>query len=134
MVFDGFCAFCSAQVQFVLRIDCAGAIRFTTIQSPYGRLLAARFDIDPDDPSTFLFFDHGQALQASEAVIAMLGRLPPPLRWLRFIRVVPRPIRDAAYRWIARNRYRLFGRRAACMVPPPHVRARFVDAIPPGER
>ena len=133
MVFDGLCNFCSAQVQLILRVDKTGAIRFTSIQSSYGRHLAARFGLDPDDPSTFLFFDRGRPLQASDAVIAMLRRLPRPWRWLTMLRVVPRPLRDAAYRMVARNRYRLLGRREACMVPPSHVRARFIDDIPPDE-
>lgn len=133
MVFDGLCNFCSAQVRLLLRVDRGGAIRFTSIQSPYGRLLAARFGIDPGDPATFLFFDRGRPLQASEAVVAILKRLPRPWRWLRVVGIAPRPLRDTAYRWIARNRYRLLGRRDACMVPPAGVRSRFIDDIPPGE-
>lgn len=132
MVFDGLCNFCSAQVQLILRIDKAGVIRFTSIQSPYGRHLAERFDLDPDDPSTFLFFDRGRPLEASDAVIAILKRLPWPWRWLTVLRILPRRARDAAYRLIARNRYRLLGKRDACMVPAPHLRARFINGIPPG--
>ncbi|CAH1689037.1 hypothetical protein CHELA1G11_20396 [Hyphomicrobiales bacterium] len=131
MVFDGMCNFCSAQVQLLLRLDTGGAIRFTAIQSPYGQYLSARFGIDPLDPSTFLFFEDGRALKQSDAVIAMLKRLPRPWRWFQALGVVPGPIRDAIYRWIARNRYSLLGRRDTCIVPPAHVRARFIDQIPP---
>lgn len=130
MVFDGVCNFCSAQVQLILRIDKAGAIRFTSIQSPYGRHLARLFDLDPDDPSTFLFFDRGRPLEASDAVVVVASRLPRPWRWLTILRLIPRSLRDAAYRLVARNRYRLLGRRDACMVPEPHVHARFIDDIP----
>jgi predicted DCC family thiol-disulfide oxidoreductase YuxK len=101
---------------------------------PYGRHLAARFGIDPDDPSTFLFFDHGRPREASDAVIAMLGRLPRPWRWLRALRILPRFMRDALYRLVARNRYRLLGKRDSCMIPAPHVRARFIDEIPTDAR
>lgn len=130
MVFDGLCNFCSAQVQFILRADKEGSIRFTSIQSPYGQHLATRFDIDPDDPSTFLFMDQGRPLEASDAVIAMLKRLPPPWRWLRVIAILPRSWRDALYGLVARNRYRILGRREECMVPSPQQRARFIDNIP----
>jgi len=133
MVFDGLCNFCSAQVQLILRIDRTGAIRFTSIQSPYGRHLAERFGLDPDDPSTFLFFDRGRPLEMSDAVLATARRLPRPWRWLAVLGILPRPVRDAAYRLVARNRYRLLGRRDACMVPSPHQRSRFVEDIPPGE-
>lgn len=130
MVFDGLCNFCSAQVQFILRIDTVGKIRFTSIQSPYGRRLAERFGIDANDPTTFLFFDRGRPLEASEAAIAILKRLPPPWRWLRGVAILPRRWRDALYGLVARNRYRLLGRRSACMVPSQRQRARFIDGIP----
>uniref|UniRef100_UPI00333EC032 thiol-disulfide oxidoreductase DCC family protein n=1 Tax=Castellaniella defragrans TaxID=75697 RepID=UPI00333EC032 len=79
------------------------------------------------------FFDRGRPPEASVAVIAILRRLPRPWRWLTMLRVVPRPLRDAAYRMVARNRYRLLERREACMVPPSHLRARFIDDISPDE-
>jgi predicted DCC family thiol-disulfide oxidoreductase YuxK len=134
MVFDGFCNFCSAQVQLLLRLDREGVIRFTAIQSPYGRHLAERFGLDPDDPSTFLFFENGRPLQASDAAIAVARRLGRPWRWLRGASALPRPMRDGIYRFVARNRYRIAGRRQSCMAPSPQMRARFIDEVPPGER
>ena len=81
MVFDGLCSFCSAQVRFILRVGKTARIRFPSIQSPYGRHLANRFGLDPDDPSTFLFFDRGHPLHdASDGVIAIAKRLPRPSR------------------------------------------------------
>ena len=130
MVFDGLCNFCSANVRLVLHADRAGAIRFTSIQSPYGRHLAQRFSIDVDDPSTFLFFEKGRPLEASEAAVALARRLPAPWGWLSVVVLVPRPLRDAAYRFVARHRYRIAGRRAACMIPSPEHRSRFVDEPP----
>jgi predicted DCC family thiol-disulfide oxidoreductase YuxK len=130
MVFDGVCYFCSGAVRLVLFMDRAGAIRFSAAQSPYGRALCSRAGIDPDDPTTFLFFDRGRALEATDAVAALVARLAPPWRWLRFITVVPRPQRDGLYRLIAANRYRLFGKRKLCVVPSPAVRVRFIDNPP----
>ena len=129
-LFDGVCNFCSGSVKIALALDRAGTLRFTPIQSPYGRKLAAEAGLDPDAPNTFLFFDHGRALEASDAVLALAGRLPAPWRWLRALRIVPRPVRGAAYGWIARNRYRLLGKRDVCMIPSPEVRARFILEIP----
>lgn len=129
-LFDGVCNFCSGSVRIALALDKAGGLRFTPIQSPYGRALAIRAGLDPDAPNTFLFFDHGRALEASDAVLALTGRLPAPWRWLRALRIVPRPVRDAAYGWIARNRYRLLGKRDVCMVPSAEVRARFILDMP----
>lgn len=130
MVFDGHCNACSAGVRTVLRADRAGDIRFTSIQSPYGRHLAGRFSIDADDPSTFLFFDRGRPLTASDAAIALARRLPAPYSFLAVVALVPRALRDGVYRFVARHRYRLAGRRETCMVPPPEHRARFVEDVP----
>ncbi|HEX5377489.1 MAG TPA: thiol-disulfide oxidoreductase DCC family protein [Phenylobacterium sp.] len=125
-VFDGVCNFCSGSVRLVLALDRAGRLRFTPIQSAYGRELACGAGIDPDLPNSFIFMDRGRALEGSDAVIALARRLPAPWRWLAAARVVPKPWRDAAYGWIARNRYRLMGKRSTCMIPAPEVRARFL--------
>lgn len=76
---------------------------------------------------TFLLVENGEFLDRSEAALALTRHLKAPWRWLRCLKVVPRPVRDAVYKLIARNRYRVFGRRAACMVPDAHVQARFLD-------
>ena len=132
MLFDGVCRFSSTSVRLVSRFDKAGVIRFTPIQSPYGRQLAKRHGLDPDDPTTFVFFEHGEARLRSDGALAILARLKAPWRWLAASRVLPRRWRDGAYDWLAANRYRLFGRYDACMVPPPELTARFVTAPPGG--
>jgi predicted DCC family thiol-disulfide oxidoreductase YuxK len=130
VVFDGHCNFCSAGVNLVLALDRQGAIRFTPLQSPYGRQIAAAHGLNADDPSTFFFFDHGRALARSAASLAVIGRLPAPWRWAQALAVLPRGWRDRLYDWIAANRYRLMGRRETCRVPTPEERARFVMEPP----
>lgn len=125
-LFDGVCNFCNGSVQAVLRLDRKGVIRFTPIQSPYGRELAVRHGIDPDTPESFLFLDQGQALAKTAAIGALLRRLEAPWKWLAFVDRLPRKPMDAAYDWIATNRYRLMGRKDHCMVPTPEQRARFI--------
>jgi predicted DCC family thiol-disulfide oxidoreductase YuxK len=130
MVFDGVCNFCSATVRLVTLMDLDGLIRFSAVQSTYGQLLCRQAGVDPADPTTFLFFDQGRPLQATDAMAALVTRLKAPWRWFRFITAVPRPLRDGLYRLVAKNRYRLFGKRTVCMVPSPHLRARFIDEPP----
>ena len=127
LLFDGVCRFCSAWVKLVLLMDREGRIRFTPVQSPLGRELAERHGIDPDDPDTFLFFDGERGLDRSDAMAALFRRMPMPWRLLAGLRLLPRPLRDGLYGLVARNRYRLLGRRETCLVPPPEVRARFLD-------
>ena len=125
-LFDGVCNLCSGSVQAVLVLDRKGLIRFTPIQSAYGRQLARDHGIDPDQPTSFLFLDGGQALEKSTAILALLRRLGAPWSWLAAVGVVPQGWRDRAYDWLAANRYRLMGKRQTCMLPTPAQKARFI--------
>lgn len=130
-LFDGVCNICTGSVQAIMRLDRKGVIRFTPIQSPYGRELALAHGVDPETPESFLFLDHGRPLAKTAAIGALLRRLDAPWRWFAFIDHLPRGPTDAAYDWIARNRYRLMGRRGRCMVPTPQQRGRFVLELDP---
>ena len=125
ILFDGVCVFCSRWVAFVLKRDTARRFRFTAIQTGPGRELAMRLGIDPDEPQTNAVILNGRAWVKSDAALKVLGVLPAT-RWLRALRVAPRPFRDFVYDRIARNRYRIFGRTAVCMVPQPVDRDRFL--------
>jgi predicted DCC family thiol-disulfide oxidoreductase YuxK len=129
MLFDGLCNVCSASVNLALALDRRGVIRFCPIQSAYGRALARRHGLDPDDPATFVFFDAGAPKFRSAGALALAARLPAPWRWARILSGVPRAWRDGVYDWIAANRYRLFGRRAVCRLPTEAERARFVTEL-----
>jgi predicted DCC family thiol-disulfide oxidoreductase YuxK len=124
-LYDGLCVLCSRSVRFVLRHERDAAIRFVAIQSDEGRALAATHGVDPDCPDTFLFVEGGRALRKSDGVIALFGRLRSPWSYTWVLRACPRLARDWLYDRVARNRYRLFGKRAACMAPTPELRDRF---------
>jgi predicted DCC family thiol-disulfide oxidoreductase YuxK len=124
-LYDGLCVLCSRSVRLVLRHEQDAAIRFVAIQWDEGRTLAAAHGVDPDCPDTFLFVEHGKALRKSDGVIALLARLRSPRSLARVLRLCPRSARDWLYDCIARNRYRLFGKRDACMAPAPELRGRF---------
>jgi predicted DCC family thiol-disulfide oxidoreductase YuxK len=130
-LFDGVCNFCSGSVTAALRLDRRGVLRFTPLQSPFGQAIAERYDLDLENPDSFLYFDRGRALQGSDAVLALARRLGPPWSALAALAVAPKSWRDAAYGLLARNRYRLLGRRTTCMIPTPQQRARFILDPPP---
>jgi predicted DCC family thiol-disulfide oxidoreductase YuxK len=125
IVFDGVCVLCSGWVRFVIERDPAARFRFTPVQSAYGSALAARLGITVEDPETNAVIFAGRAYFKSDAAIAVLSSLPR-WSWVQAFSAVPRPIRDRAYDWIARRRYRLFGRHNSCMVPTPELAQRFV--------
>jgi predicted DCC family thiol-disulfide oxidoreductase YuxK len=125
MVFDGICVLCSRSVAFILRHERQPLIRFVAIQSDEGRSLARKHGIDPDDPDSFLFIESGRAYPKSGGIIALTRHLKAPWSALAALRLLPRPIRDWLYDRIARNRYRLFGKREHCLLPDPATRQRF---------
>lgn len=126
ILFDGVCNLCNGLVQFVIRRDRAGYFRFAALQSAEGQALLAAHGLPaPTEPESIVLIENGRAYSHSGAVLRLARRLPG-WRWLAAFQVVPRPLRDAAYRWVARNRYRWFGRQEACLLPTPELQARFL--------
>ena len=129
IVYDGVCIFCSRWIRFVAIRDVNHRFRFTAIQSPYGTRLAQAFGIDPDDPDTNAVVHGGVAWFKSDAALTVLGSLPG-WQWTRVLRSVPKPVRDAVYGLVARNRYRIFGKYEACFVPDTEMRERVMERAP----
>lgn len=119
IVFDAECVLCSANAQFVLRHDRAGRFRLASMQGAVGAALYRRFGIDPADPETLIVVSGNEALRDSAAVLAIWSGLGWPWRGLTIFGAVPPALRDPFYRFIARNRYRIFGRRQTCWIPRP---------------
>lgn len=126
IVFDAQCVLCAANAQFVLRHDRRGHFRLASMQGEAGAALYRRFGIDPADPETIILVDGELALRDSDAVIAVWRGLGWPWRAAGALALVPRGLRDPVYRWVARNRYRLFGRRETCWMPTPAQRERIL--------
>jgi predicted DCC family thiol-disulfide oxidoreductase YuxK len=127
LVFDGVCRLCSAWVAFVLRHDGSGRIRFAAMQSSGGRALLAAHGLDADDPLSFLFVSGGKGHTQSDAILRLVASFGGAWRLVGIFRLVPRPLRDALYRLVARNRYRWFGRRDTCLLPDAATAQRFLD-------
>ena len=128
LLFDGVCNLCNGAVQFIIRHDPAGRFRFAALQSDTGERLLREMGLPPDKLDTLVLVEDGRAHQRSTAALRIARRLSglwPALFYL-FI-WVPRPLRDLAYDFVARNRYRWFGQRDECMVPTPELRARFLS-------
>jgi predicted DCC family thiol-disulfide oxidoreductase YuxK len=128
LLFDGVCNLCSGSVQFILKRDRQGHFRFASLQSEVGKRLMTEHGLDPDALSSVVLIEEGRAYQESTAALRIARHLPGAWKLLRVLSVIPRPLRDAAYRLIARNRYRWFGKTEACWLPTPELRARFLDA------
>ncbi|WP_179460408.1 thiol-disulfide oxidoreductase DCC family protein [Stenotrophomonas sp. JAI102] len=127
IVFDGVCALCSRWVRFLLRFDTRGRYRFAAMQGAQGRALLQAHGLDPEDPTSFLLLDAGRAWTDTDAIIRVLTGLGGAWRLLGVLRWMPRRLRDPAYRALARNRYRWFGRHDTCFLPTAEQAARFLD-------
>ena len=128
ILFDGVCNLCNGFVQFVIEHDAAGRFRFAALQSAAGQALLREYDLPtPAEPDSVVLVAEGRAYTHSAAALGILARLSG--RWAALAQVgrwFPRPLRDAVYRLIARNRYRWFGRQEACWLPTPELKARFL--------
>lgn len=119
IVFDAQCVLCSANAQFVLTHDRHRRFSLASMQGTAGAALYRRFGIDPADPDTLILVTGDRMRRDSDAILAIYAGLGWPWRVAALLRVIPRAVRDPVYRLIARNRYRLFGRRATCWLPRP---------------
>jgi predicted DCC family thiol-disulfide oxidoreductase YuxK len=126
ILFDGLCPLCSANARFILEHDRRGRFRLASMQSETGAALYRRFGIDPADPETLILVEGERMRRDSDAVLAIWSGLGWPWKLAGAARLIPAFVRDPVYRWVARNRYRLFGRRETCWVAPPRWRDRML--------
>ena len=127
ILFDGVCNLCNASVQFVIRHDRRGRFRFAALQSEAGKSLLNRCGCASEDVASVVLVEGSRCYRESTAALRVLRACDGPWRMLYAGIVVPRFLRDAAYRMFAGNRYRWFGKREQCMVPTPELRARFLE-------
>ncbi len=126
LLFDGHCNLCNAWVQFIVKRDTAGTIRFASLQSGAGRRLLEEHKIDENYIESLVFFEEERFSVSSTAALRTLSYLDVWQKHLIFLTVVPRSLRDLVYRFIARNRYKWFGRREQCMIPTTELSKRFL--------
>ena len=126
VLFDGHCRLCCGSVRFILKRDRAGRFRFASLQSAPGRRLRAGCDISPGHTDTLVLIDDDGCHVRSTAALRIARRLSGLWPLLYGLIIIPRPVRDAVYTLIARQRYRLFGRRAQCYLPDRAASSRFL--------
>lgn len=123
--FDGVCNLCNGFVDFLVRQDHRHVLRFASLQGKTSRDL-----LGPgagEKLASVVFYQNGSRLTESAAAIQILASLGGAWRALLILRVIPSFLRDPIYRWIARNRYRWFGKRETCRLPSPEERSLFLE-------
>ena len=127
VLFDGVCNLCNGFVQFIIRRDPEEKFKFASLQSEVGRSLLKQFKIDPDLLHSIVAIDNDGAFQRSDAVLRIAHHLGGGWKILKAFNILPKLFRDACYNLIAKNRYRIFGKKDSCMIPTPQLKERFVD-------
>ncbi|MFI8382739.1 thiol-disulfide oxidoreductase DCC family protein [Pseudomonas sp. NPDC079086] len=126
VLFDGVCKLCNGWAKFLIRHDVEQRFLLASVQSAEGQALLVWGGLPTDHFDSMALIENGQMLLRSDAVLRILAQLPSPWRYLAWLRLIPRPVRDWFYDRIALNRYRLFGRYESCLLPSADHARRFL--------
>jgi len=126
ILFDGVCNFCNSSVNFVIDRDKDGYFKYGALQSDEGTALLTQSGYDSTYLESILLIEGGHIYRDSEAALRVARRLSGLWPMLYGCIIIPRFLRDAVYNWIARNRYKWFGKMDSCRIPTPDIRSRFI--------
>ncbi len=126
ILFDGVCNLCNGAVQFVIRHDHNALFKFTSLQSDTGQTLLRQFSLPAGNFNSFVLIKDGKAYTRSTAALMVAKDLAGAVRLLYGLIIVPSFIRNGVYNFIAKNRYRWFGKQETCMMPDKSIQERFI--------
>jgi predicted DCC family thiol-disulfide oxidoreductase YuxK len=130
--YDGVCGLCDRTVHFLLKRDRRDRLRFAPLQGPVAAEMLPPLGGRPQNLNTmYLVTRDGRLLQKSRAVLFAVAALGGAWSLISVLKIVPRPIADVVYSFVARVRYRVFGKYDACSIPTREERARFLEAPEP---
>jgi predicted DCC family thiol-disulfide oxidoreductase YuxK len=124
--FDGVCNFCNGSINFVIKRDKKNKFLFAPLQSEAGKEFLTRHQLSVTDFDSVIVFSEGKVFKKSSAALQIAGKLNFPWPFLSALRIFPAFVRDFFYDFIARNRYRFFGKKDACMIPTPQTKVKFL--------
>jgi predicted DCC family thiol-disulfide oxidoreductase YuxK len=127
ILFDGVCNLCNGAVQFVIKRDKKKCFCFASLQSSQGRKLLEQYNLPLTDINSFILIEHRQVYTGSTGTLRVAKKLNGFWPLLFAFIIVPKFIRDRIYNWVAKNRYKWFGKKDTCMIPTPELRARFLN-------
>ncbi|RDI45783.1 thiol-disulfide oxidoreductase DCC family protein [Falsibacillus pallidus] len=126
ILFDGVCNFCDSSVQFIMKRDSKEYFKFASLQSEIGQKLLKEYQASKGLDSVVLI-ENNRLYVESDAALAICRHLDGPWKLLWGLKIIPAPIRNKIYQFIAKNRYKWFGQKEACRIPSPKERKRFLE-------
>jgi predicted DCC family thiol-disulfide oxidoreductase YuxK len=114
-------------VNFIIRQDKKNVFLFAALQSESGRKLLDQYKIDWRANDSFVTIQNGKAYMKGNAALKLYNKLPWYWKWTQVFWIVPRFIRDGVYNFIAKNRYRWFGKKEECMIPTTEMKQKFLE-------
>ncbi|MEM6683909.1 MAG: DCC1-like thiol-disulfide oxidoreductase family protein [Pseudomonadota bacterium] len=133
-VMDSQCSLCARAARWIASNDRRRQFKIVPLQSAIGQALMQHYGLDPHDPASWLFIDHGDASSSLDAFIRVGWRLGGIWRAMAVLRILPRAVQDWLYVRVARNRYRLFGTTDMCSVPDQELQHRLMTFPEPMAR
>lgn len=127
ILFDGVCNLCNSSVQFVLKHEKHHNFKFASLQSNFGQLKLKEFNLKTEDFDSIVLLEKGKLYRKSTAVLKISKHLKFPFSLLSLFLIIPNFIRNFVYDFIAKNRYKWFGKEETCWLPEPKFKNRFLD-------
>ncbi|WP_298485998.1 thiol-disulfide oxidoreductase DCC family protein [uncultured Maribacter sp.] len=128
ILFDGVCNLCNGAIQFIIKRDTHNLFLFTPLQSETGKKLLEERRIDPKNMDSIILIEPNVAYYIkSDAALEIVKYLKTPWRLISIFKVLPIGFRNFVYDFIAKNRYRWFGKEDHCMIPTPELKTKFLD-------
>lgn len=127
VLFDGVCNLCDASVQYIIKHDKDDVFRFTALQSELGEQIIKQFDIDRSKTDSILLYSEEKGISyKSTAALKIASKLGFPINLMSIFLIVPPFIRNWVYDYIAKNRYKWYGKKDDCMIPTPELKSKFL--------
>ncbi|WP_282067904.1 thiol-disulfide oxidoreductase DCC family protein [Olleya namhaensis] len=128
ILFDGVCNLCNTSVLYVIKHDANNRFLFAPLQSNIGQQIIAKYNLDTSKTDSILLYSADKGLKVkSTAALYIAKRLGLPNNLLSVFLIVPAFIRNGVYDFIAKNRYKWYGKKDNCMIPTPELKSKFID-------
>ncbi|GEL11744.1 Predicted thiol-disulfide oxidoreductase YuxK, DCC family [Flavobacterium glycines] len=128
ILFDGVCNLCNSAVQFIIERDKKDVFRFLALQSNLGKEICSYIGVDQKTTDSIILYEPGTAYYLkSDAALKIAAEFNSLYIFLSIFKIFPKGIRDSIYDYIAKNRYKWYGKKEFCMIPTPELKVKFLE-------